>query len=541
MNRSVIDKSSLLPPSLSIRHARQNVNSLCIFNELAISLDLTRADWAVILGSMIEHVHHRCTEITLAGPFWRLPEACKSQWLALLDSALPGARLGRWSFLLPDPNLIVEAHAARSPRGLHLQRRDAAGEWHTGFLPGDPLALIDNLRSERGQPFSDTVPFPFRSGAVGWFGHGTGRFIEDLSETVPDRDGLPDLRLLFGDVVLAHRPDDGSTWLNCTGRGPSAAIAEQRSEELTEHWRDLVTSFCPPVLPELPTGSSQAKWTADLDGQAYAEAVASIQQDIHAGRVFEVNMTQTLQADLMADPWTLYRILRETNPAPFAAYIRTPDATIVSSSPERYLKLDASRRVESRPIKGTRPRSDDRAVDNRLHDELAGSLKDMAENIMIVDLVRSDIGRVCNIGSVRVPELCAVEGYATVWQMVSTIEGQLGAGKTAMDLIRACHPPGSMTGAPKIEALKVIDELETSRRSVYAGGIGYLDDGGGMDLHVVIRTVVVQDGVCRFGVGGAVTADSNPQDEYEETMDKARALVRAIGMANAMTKRPPEP
>ncbi|MCB1151232.1 anthranilate synthase component I family protein, partial [bacterium] len=211
----------------------------------------------------------------------------------------------------------------------------------------------------------------------------------------------------------------------------------------------------------------------------------------------------------------------------------TPEAAVVSSSPELYLSLHADGRVESRPIKGTRPRHEDPVRDAALRDDLAASAKDRAENVMIVDLVRNDLGRVCGTGSVRVPELCAVEGYATVWQLVSTVTGRLRPGLDALDLLRACHPPGSMTGAPKIEALKVIDERETCRRGVYAGGLGWWDDGGALDLHVVIRTAAARGGVIRFGVGGAVTADSDPHAEYLESMDKARALIRAAGLANA--------
>ncbi len=478
-------------------------------------------------------------EIRPAAPFWRLAEACHGPYAALLDSALPGPRLGRWSFLLPAATMVAEARA--DAPGLVVKRRAPDGSWNEDRLDGDPYALLRSLIASRGADPAPDAPFPFRSGAVGWFGHGAGRFAEDLPETVPDRDGLPDVRLMFGDVVLAHRPDDGRTWLAATGRGVDEDEAERNAAALRDRWRHKLEGSAPPPLPPppppLPETPSDIVVRADLDADAYAAAVEAVRQDILAGRVFEVNMTQTLEADLEADPWDLYRVLRETNPAPFAAYLRTPDATVVSSSPERYLRLDADRRAESRPIKGTRPRGADPEADERLRQELEASAKDRAENVMIVDLVRNDLGRVCETGSVRAPELCAIEGYATVWQMVSTVEGRLRPDADALDLVRACHPPGSMTGAPKIEALKVIDERETCRRGVYAGGIGYLDDGGAMDLHVTIRTAVVRDGVCRFGAGGAVTADSAPLDEYRESMDKARAIVRAVGLAAATSRR----
>lgn len=479
-------------------------------------------------------VHLDVVRCDPAVPFWRLGGAFPGPWLALLDSALPHARQGRWSYLLPDPDLVVDARAGAD--GAVVHRRAPDGRWRRHDEPGDPLALLRRLRAERGAPDAAAAPFPFRGGAVGWFGHGAGRFAEDLPETAPDRDGLPDLRLMFGDVLLAHRADDGRTWLACTGRGPDPAAARAAAAALRDAWRPAVESWAPPPPPPPPAAPAPVDVRADLDAAAYAAAVRAIQADILAGRVFEVNLTQTLEADLDADPWDLYRHLRGVNPAPFAAYLRTPEAAVVSSSPERYLRLEADGRVESRPIKGTRPRADDPAADAALRDDLAASAKDRAENVMIVDLVRNDLGRVCRIGSVRVPELCAVEGYATVWQLVSTVTGRLRPGLDALDLLLACHPPGSMTGAPKIEALKVIDELETCRRGVYAGGLGWWDDGGATDLHVVIRTVAVSGGRARFGVGGAVTADSDPHAEYVESMDKARALIRALGLAQAATR-----
>ena len=483
-----------------------------------------------------DHVHTLVTPITLKTPFWRLLECCPGPWAALLDSALPGPRLGRWSFLLADVDLVAEARAGEATPGITVRRRTADGSWTETRHRGDPYSGLRDIRNARTRP-RDGTGIPFVSGAVGWFGHGAGRFAEELPDTRPDRDGLPDLRLMFGDVVAVHRADEGVTWLAVTGRGATDAAAHRTAAALLELWRPRLEQYDPPPLPPLPTAPVPVSVRADLSPEAYAAAVLAIQQDILAGRVFEVNMTQTLETDLTADPWTLYRVLREINPAPFAAYLRTPDAAVVSSSPERYLRLSPDGAVESRPIKGTRPRRADPEADSRLCAELSASTKDRAENVMIVDLVRSDLGRVCETGSVRVPELCAVEGYATVWQMVSTVEGRLREDCDALDLIRACHPPGSMTGAPKIEAMKVIDELETCRRGVYAGGIGYLDDGGAMDLHVVIRTAVVCDGVCRFGVGGAVTSDSAPMDEYLESQDKAAALIRAVGLAEISSPR----
>ena len=222
------------------------------------------------------------------------------------------------------------------------------------------------------------------------------------------------------------------------------------------------------------------------------------------------------------------------NPAPFGAWLRLPDGTaILSSSPERFLRVDAARSVESRPIKGTRPRGATPAEDARLADGLVRSPKDRAENLMIVDLVRNDLGRVCQPGSIAVPELMQIERYAAVLQMVSTVTGRLATGRDAFDLIEASFPPGSMTGAPKLASMALLDRLESVRRGVFAGALGYLDLRGGLDLSVVIRTFVCQPGRVHLHVGGGVVADSSPEGEYLESLDKARAPLAALAAAEA--------
>ena len=265
----------------------------------------------------------------------------------------------------------------------------------------------------------------------------------------------------------------------------------------------------------------------------YCTAVEQCRQAILAGRVFEVCLTQRMEMDLPGSGWELYQVLRAVNPAPFASYLRLPGCEVVGASPERFLRLGTDRTVESRPIKGTRPRGRTAIEDARLRDELGNSEKDRAENVMIVDLVRSDLGRVCTIGSIRVPRLCAVESYATVHQLVSTVCGSLRPRSDALDLVQACFPGGSMTGAPKIEAMKLIDELEPRARGIYSGAVGYWDRRGGLDLCIVIRTLVCAGGKAYFGVGGAVTADSDPAAEYQESLDKACALIAAVRMLGA--------
>jgi anthranilate/para-aminobenzoate synthase component I len=235
-----------------------------------------------------------------------------------------------------------------------------------------------------------------------------------------------------------------------------------------------------------------------------------------------------VERDFHGDPWLLYRALRRINPAPFACYLELPGVVVVGSSPERFLRVGADRRVESRPIKGTRPRGRHAAEDAANRDALERSTKDRAENLMIVDLVRNDLGRVCETGSVAVPELMALEEYASVFQMVSTVTGRLREDRDALDLVRATFPPGSMTGAPKIAAMRLLGRLEPVCRGIYSGAIGYLDARGGADFSVVIRTLLLRGGRAYVHTGGAIVADSDPRDEWRETLDKARPLLAAL-------------
>jgi aminodeoxychorismate synthase component I len=277
--------------------------------------------------------------------------------------------------------------------------------------------------------------------------------------------------------------------------------------------------------------------TSSTDASGYAKAVDTILQEIGDGNVYQANFSQRLTIDAPVDPWQLYRALRVHNPAPFGAYLSAPDAAILSSSPERFLRLDDARHIESRPIKGTRPRGDDAIDDARLEAELAASEKDRAENLMILDLVRNDLGRVCAPGSIAVPERMRIEAYAAVFQMVSTVTGTLATGRDAFDLLRATFPPGSMTGAPKLAAIALLERLESVRRGVYAGALGYLDLRGGLDLSVVIRTIVWKQGRAHLHVGGGIVADSSPEAEYVESLDKARAPLRALEELIAGSRR----
>ena len=265
--------------------------------------------------------------------------------------------------------------------------------------------------------------------------------------------------------------------------------------------------------------------------EEYLRAVAMAREYICAGDIFQVNLSQRFEADLNIPPYELYQRLRQINPAPFASYLNFDDVSIIGASPERFLKVSGDW-VETRPVQGTRPRGKTEAEDKALAQELLSSMKDRAENIMIVDLERNDIGRVCRYGTVRVTETAVLETFPTVFHLTSTVVGRLSPGKGRVDLLKATFPGGSITGAPKIRAMEIIDELEPTRRSVYTGAIGYLSFDGGMDLNIVIRTILVKNGKAYFQVGGGIVYDSEPEAEYQETLDKGKALIQALRLSS---------
>jgi len=269
---------------------------------------------------------------------------------------------------------------------------------------------------------------------------------------------------------------------------------------------------------------------SSLERGAYLPRARRVLDYIGAGDCYQANLTREFRAPCSGDPWTFYRHLHDTNPAPMGAYLEYPFGAVLSSSPERLIEVHG-REVSSRPIKGTRRRRADPAEDARAVAELAASAKDRAENVMIVDLLRNDLGRVCETGSVRVPGLCEVESFATVHHLVSTVTGTLAPGRDALDALDACFPGGSITGAPKIRAMQIIDELEPTRRGPYGGAVGYLDFAGDMDTCIALRTIVWRNGTFDVQAGAGVVADSVPAAEFEETMNKAKAMLKAVQLA----------
>ena len=449
-----------------------------------------------------------------------------------LDSAARG-RFGRYSFLAADPFLVF------SGKGNVFRITAAETAQH---VSGDPWTMLAALWKQYQLPTMPHLP-PFQGGLIGYWGYELGHHIERLPHPRFDDLAMPDVWVGAYDWVIAWDHVDETCRLIATGlpatthaarREAAARRAQQLLDELAEARTDVAPlppdALRTPLVGQQPPLYALPEWpgiSSTFTRQAYQQVVRRAIDYIYAGDIYQVNLSQRLQAPLRRHPWHLYTTLRRHNPADFAAYLHCGDTVIASASPERFLRLDGQH-VESRPIKGTIARGTDPAEDRRRAVALQTSVKDRAENLMIVDLLRNDIGRVCEIGSVHVPDLWAVEQHPTVYHLVSTVRGRLREELTPLDLLRACFPGGSVTGAPKIRAMEIIAELEPTARGAYCGAIGYVGWNGQMDTHITIRTFLARQGRVTWQAGGGIVADSTPEGEYTETLAKARALSEAI-------------
>ncbi|HEU0199292.1 MAG TPA: aminodeoxychorismate synthase component I, partial [Burkholderiaceae bacterium] len=366
----------------------------------------------------------------------------------------------------------------------------------------------------------------FRGGLIGFLGYDLVRHIERLPVCARAESTVPDLLLYLADHVLAF-DHAARRWYFCWVPWPDSALAERERV-----WERTLVSARGAQAPHALDTQAASTFAAgppasNTPAALYLEHVRRCQDYIAAGDVFQVNLSHRLESAFRGDAFALYRRLTAVNPAPFAAFIPGDGFAVAGASPERFLRLEQGI-VTARPIKGTRPRGAGTDDDRASRDALAASDKDRAENLMIVDLMRNDLGRVAQTGSVRVEGLFEMEAHPSVWQMVSTIRARLRDGANAADLLRACWPPGSMTGAPKVRAMQIIEELEPVRRGPYAGALGYFDVGGAMDLSVVIRTAVVTGERVAVQVGGAIVADSDPAAELAETYAKGSLLLRVL-------------
>jgi len=378
--------------------------------------------------------------------------------------------------------------------------------------PRDPLLLLREQLAE-WRPAGHGLPFA--GGAVGYFGYDLARRFEQLPVVAEDAEGIPEMAVGIYDraVVVDHQAR--RCWL----------AGQQGAADDSGILAAALTSGGP--APASPPLIRRGAVRCNLDRARYLDAFHRVQAFIRAGDCYQVNLARRFSLPVRGAPWSAYRLLRRINPAPFAAWLNLPEVQVLSASPERFLQVRQGA-VETRPIKGTRPRAADPEADRAAAEALLASAKDRAENVMIVDLLRNDLGRNCAVGSVTVDQLCTLERFATVHHLVSTVRGRLAPGRDALDLLRGCFPGGSITGAPKLRAMEIIESLEPHRRGVYCGSIGHIGFDGAMDTNIAIRTLVVSGGEMRFWAGGGIVADSRAEAEFQETKDKAAALLETI-------------
>jgi len=411
-------------------------------------------------------------------------------WAVFLDSGDPARSGGRYDILAAAPRAILAAPAEPFAGARRLLAGEAAGEGGSDW--------------------------PVSGAAIGYFAYEVGRPAAKLPPRA-DRSSpfMPEVAVgLYGWTVVIDHAEQ---------RAAITSLASTSAEEVAAVRDRLLAAR--PVAPR--PFEVRGAIASTLEREAYLPRAARVLEYIDAGDCYQANLTREFHAPCAGDPWTFYRYLHDTNPAPMGAFLEYPFGAVLSSSPERFLAVDGDH-VVTRPIKGTRRRRADPGEDAAAAAELLASAKDRAENVMIVDLLRNDLGKVCRTGSVRVPSLCVLESFATVHHLVSTVEGRLQEGRDALDALEACFPGGSITGAPKRRAMEIIDELEPHRREVYCGAIGYVAPGGRMDMNIPIRTTLVAHGEMRFYAGGGIVADSTPEDEFEETEAKIAAIRRAV-------------
>lgn len=441
-------------------------------------------------------------------------------WAMFLDSGqtlnvatgMPGSQYGRYDILVADPFITFTTDEQQTI----IHERD-----HSYTSSDDPFALINQALLPYQVP---SIDLPFAGGAIGYFGYDLARKLERLENNASNTDAIAPMQVGIYDwaVLVDHR--NKTACLVSHGFDPKTRV----------HWHTLCASFDADFLPNEAERSAfklDSPVVSNMDEANYAAAFNKIQRYIQEGDCYQVNLAQRFSAKASGDSWQAYQKLREISPAPFMAYMNFGNMQVLSGSPERFLQvMDGS--VETRPIKGTRPRSDDPALDAQYAQDLQTSLKDRAENLMIVDLLRNDIGKNCETGSVRADKLFQLQSFANVHHLVSIVTGRLQAGKTALDLLRGCFPGGSITGAPKLRSMQIIEELEPHRRGVYCGAIGYIGFDGNMDTNITIRTAVYlshnDGGEISFYAGGGIVADSDLQKEYKETLDKASSMLKVM-------------
>ena len=436
-----------------------------------------------------------------------------SPWTMLLESASSSHPDSRFHILSAEPRATLQTHGPQT-------RIDHAGQ--TSFSFEEPLTLLAQWQRDLFGPKCDyDGDLPFVGGALGLFGYDLGRRFEHLPSQALADIKMADMAVGLYDWAWVLDVHQQMAYL--VVRGDESAWQQRYA------WWQTQTASAPAAQGQEPL-HLQAPWQSNMDADGYRARFARVQAYLAAGDCYQINLTQRFTAPYSGDEWSAYCTLSRHNQAPFSAFIRLPHTAVLSLSPERFLAL-SDHHVSTKPIKGTRPRALDPELDAAAAQELQRAPKDRAENLMIVDLLRNDIGRVCVPGTVRVPELFAIESFPAVHHLVSTIEGELLPELGATDLLRACFPGGSITGAPKIRAMEIIEELEPHRRNAYCGSIGYISQHGRMDTSITIRTLIAEGGQLYVWAGGGLVADSQVEDEYAETFHKLGKILPVLGGA----------
>jgi len=440
----------------------------------------------------------------------------------LLESIEGGEKWARYSFLGSSPEVIIRS------KGNVVETLLADGTCLREET-ADPLGFVRDYLARYTPVEVDGLP-RFFGGAVGYIGYDMVRYFERVSLDKPTELDAYDSYLVITDTILifdtvrqkikvvsnAHLEE---------GKSPEAAYQEAQAKIDA-----IIRKMKTPVQPSTSaTASQRVAFLSNVSREVFEESVVKAKEYVKAGDVIQVVLSQRFSADLTVDPLDIYRILRTLNPSPYMFFLRLDDTLVVGASPEVMVRKEGER-VELRPIAGTRPRGASREADEMLAGELLEDPKERAEHVMLVDLGRNDLGRVCKTGTVWVTELMVVERYSHVMHIVSNVQGELAAGKDAFDVLRATFPAGTLSGAPKVRAMEIIEELEPVRREIYGGAVGYFSFSGNMDMAIAIRTLVVKDGRIHLQAGAGIVADSDPATEYQETVNKARAVVKAIEM-----------
>jgi anthranilate synthase component 1 len=442
--------------------------------------------------------------------------------ICLFESVIGGEKVGRYSFLACDPFLEISARRKR----VTVRSADGLQE----FDAEDP---IEELR-RRVQAFRAVhlpeLP-PFCGGAVGFAGYDVVRYVENLPDAPADDRGLPDLSFAFYDQMVIFDNVSKTMFVVSLARVDPSIDPDQAYDDAAARVDQLVEQLTSSV--DLPTadivtgGGLSRSYSTNFQPGQFQDAVRKCVEYIRAGDIFQVVISQRWKLNIHCDPFEIYRTLRVVNPSPFMFFLRTPDVTLVGSSPEIMCRV-VDRRITLRPLAGTRRRGANDEEDRRLAAELLADPKERAEHVMLVDLGRNDIGRVARFGSVRIDDVMVIERYSHVMHITSNVSGELADGMDAFDALRASLPAGTVSGAPKVRAMQIIDELEPHRRGPYAGAVGYFDYSGNMDTCIALRTLVVQGDTAYVQAGAGIVADSDPDTEYQETLNKAQGLLKAI-------------